>query len=676
MVNGTVQAGPTAYHSLPAPPVDCDDSCQITGYAFLQYWPVDNSTGSTQNKSAAAASSTYVTVSDGFTFFNITVAYEPDALSTRVVCNTAIPDVTRAINYTELQYRITMYDYATCPIHTLLWSPYTQLVWPAGLTEGTVLDPSWRTCTPIQIGAFDAPRMLNKATAMASEGPFPAKPPVPAPAAQIAPANAPATPTPNPTSPTNNAPQPAPQMPPLADPGPNSEPKETGVPGPQGPPLSSDPSKNRPASGESHGADPPSDSTPQNDPPNKNPTSNGLSINNPYQAQEEAAVSSTGNTNSPPQSNDRPQNGQANQEDSHPGTNSGQHLGVGAIIFTPGPTATLVANAQDHVTGLAPPQPVFTVSIAPNGRIAIINGVTSSLQPNTLATPVITIGNQASPSIIGGLQSHASAYVIHGQTLISEGPVIIITGSPTPAAGSPQIYAVGGQIFTANPTSIPIAGTTLTPGGPGITVAGTPIRLAASGTLIIGSSTIAVPRPPTPPPQIYTIGDQIFTANSSAISKDGTTITSGGLGVTIAGTIVSMPVSGTLITGDSTIAISIPTTPTPSPVQGPASVYTIGNKIFTANPSAISVDGTTIKPCGPGVTIAGTPVSLLASGTLAIGNSTITVSSTNASASASFVAFKGIASKIGSDILFWSIPVAIMYIYKIFFEEFVTEFEG
>ena len=198
--------------------------------------------------------------------FNIMFAYEPDALSTRAVCNTAIPNVTRAINYTELQYGITTYDYATCPIHTLLWSPHTQLVWPAGLTEGTVLDPSWRTCTPIQIGVFDPPRTLNKATAMAPEGPFPAKPPVPAPAAQITPANAPATPTPNSKGPTNNAPQPAPPIPP-ADPGPNFEPKETGVPGPQGPPLSSDPTNNRPASGESHGADPPSDSTPQNDTP-------------------------------------------------------------------------------------------------------------------------------------------------------------------------------------------------------------------------------------------------------------------------------------------------------------------------------------------------------------------------------------------------------------------------
>ena len=362
--------------------------------------------------------------------FNITVAYEPDALSTRVVCNTAIPDVTRAINYTELQYGITTYDYATCPIRTLLWSPHTQLVGPAGLTEGTVLDPSWRTCTPIQIGVFDPSRTLNKATTMAPEGPFPVKPPVPAPAAQTAPANAPAMPTPNSKGPTNNVPQPAPPMPPPADPGPNFEPKETGVPGPQGPPPCNDPSNNRPACGESHGADPPSDSTPQNDPPKKTPASNGLSINNPYQVQEEAAVGSTGNTNSPPQSNERPQNSQANQEDSHPGTSSGQHLGVGAIIasffgFTPSSTATLVANAQDHVAGPAPPQPVYIVFVAPNGRIAIINGVTSSLQSNTLATTVITIGNQA----INLNHHQTSPYIIDGQTLAPGGPAIIVSST-------------------------------------------------------------------------------------------------------------------------------------------------------------------------------------------------------------------------------------------------------
>jgi hypothetical protein len=103
---------------------------------------------------------------------------------------------------------------------------------------------------------------------------------------------------------------------------------------------------------------------------------------------------------------------------------------------------------------------------------------------------------------------------------------------------------------------------------------------------------------------------------------DGTTLTAGGPAVTISDTVVSLASgSSYLVVGGSTIPIASPTFAPFIITNGP------GNFPITIMPnSPVIVDGTTLTPGGPAVTISGTIVSL-ASGSsyLVVGSSTIPI---------------------------------------------------
>ena len=59
------------------------------------------------------------------------------------------------------------------------------------------------------------------------------------------------------------------------------------------------------------------------------------------------------------------------------------------------------------------------------------------------------------------------------------------------------------------------------------------------------------------------------------------------------------------------------------PVAAP--VYTVGNQIFAPNPTGFQVAGSSIMPGGPGISLAGTVLSLASSGNLVIGDKTFAV---------------------------------------------------
>ncbi len=122
------------------------------------------------------------------------------------------------------------------------------------------------------------------------------------------------------------------------------------------------------------------------------------------------------------------------------------------------------------------------------------------------------------------------------------------------------------------------------------------MALPTSGAFDLGgdSNTLA----PLMPAPVYAVDSQTFTeGDPSAIIVDGTTISPGGSGMTIAGTPVNPRASGVLVVGGSTI--SIPSTAASQGLEeAPTSIFEIGWQTITANPAAISIDGTTIVPGG------------------------------------------------------------------------------
>lgn len=183
---------------------------------------------------------------------------------------------------------------------------------------------------------------------------------------------------------------------------------------------------------------------------------------------------------------------------------------------------------------------------------------------------------------------------------------------------NPHVLTVAGQRFAVNPSRIIIAGTTLLPGGPGITVSGTPISLAPSGTLFFDSNPIRIANNPSSKPIfVLTIGGQTVTANPTGFALAGFKLLPGGAPITISGTLVSLSPSGTVVFGDSSIDLLTPTsTPT-------SKIFAMGGHTFTAEPNGFAIMWSTLLPGGAAITISGTPVSLAASRALIIGSSSV-----------------------------------------------------
>ena len=120
---------------------------------------------------------------------------------------------------------------------------------------------------------------------------------------------------------------------------------------------------------------------------------------------------------------------------------------------------------------------------------------------------------------------------------------------------------------------------------------------------------------------LYTVGGQVFTPYPPGFSTEGTLISAGGRGVTIAGTAIHLESSGILKIGSS--VISMKNTAVLDDLQ--LATYSVGGKDFAPNWTAFRIAGTTVSAGGPGVTIAGTPLRLDASGILKIGTSVASI---------------------------------------------------
>ena len=167
--------------------------------------------------------------------------------------------------------------------------------------------------------------------------------------------------------------------------------------------------------------------------------------------------------------------------------------------------------------------------------------------------------------------------------------------------------------MVSNPTGFVIAGSSVLPGSSAVTISKTPVSLDLSGILAVGSSRFSLTSQ-----SVFTVGTRSFTANPTGFVLDGATITPGAVAQTVDGTVISLGRSGALTLGGITISLQ-----SPSPTPTTTTAFTVAGQTFTANPSAFSVAGTTISAGGPAVTVAGTVISLQPSGTLILGSSTI-----------------------------------------------------
>ena len=257
-------------------------------------------------------------------------------------------------------------------------------------------------------------------------------------------------------------------------------------------------------------------------------------------------------------------------------------------------------------------------------------------------TGIVTAGSSVLP---GG-----SAVIIFNTPISLAPSGILVVGSSSLSLSPQSVFNIGVLPFTANPSGFILNGAIISPGGAAQTLDGTRISLGQAGVFEIGSTTISLLTPSSPPRILstFTVASQTFTLNPTAFSTIGTTISAGGPAITIAGTIISFGPSGTLIVGSSTIVLSAPQTPLPSLVN------TDGLSIEAQSSLAI-VDGVTISPGAPGVTVDRNIVSLEAGGkTLDIGTGRFAMPTEGANGSREIVAFEGGQEK--------GMPVSLLFV--------------
>jgi hypothetical protein len=309
----------------------------------------------------------------------------------------------------------------------------------------------------------------------------------------------------------------------------------------------------------------------------------------------------------------------------------GPSAGVGGF---PG-AKTLIVSSPPNLASIGGPGESDSDTTDPPGlgatTVVVDSRTITGIQPTTAPVAVFTIFDSTVTAVAEG-----SAIVIGSQTLLpgvdnsvifSGTPIpiavsnsFIVVGTNTipitqPVANSPltTVFTVAGNAITAvsDGSSIVIAGQMLVPGGSPIIVLGTPISLAPSASyLVVGTSTI--PLPSDPVAKVFTIGAETFIENSlSQLLVDGQTLVPGGPAIAVSGTPISLaPSASYLVVGSSTIPFSSDLV---------AKVLTIGTQTFTANSlSQFVIDGQTLVPGGPAITVSGTRISLEPGATAAV----------------------------------------------------------
>lgn len=399
-----------------------------------------------------------------------------------------------------------------------------------------------------------------------------------------------------------------------------------------------------------------------NDPSgNDSQSNNELPESNPSNHDPNSVVANT--IPASPQTNSQPQSvqGQSPSFAAPNGASSTQTLGLGAQIanafgYVPGSTAASATNvAIPLVSTIGAPEP------GPQDIETVANGSATPLIVN--GSPVQKAANGAI-IIAGQTVAQGSQSIISGVAASVGSDNIVIDGTvhtfPPLAVQTPTPFLVGGYTGRRDPGGgLVVASPTITPGAQA-TVSGVMVSVGSNNAILDETTYSLVPMAPAslpviivngiitllqpgidgaPKAPIISVAGQEFlisqntpyTNAAGQVLSPGTadqgapyivagqTLIPGGAAITVSGISISLPAGDNLATSPPAMV----TAETAIQAGGPPPL-TVGNQVFTPDPSAFVLAGTTISAGAPGVTVGGTLVSLLPSGSgLVVGSSTL-----------------------------------------------------
>ena len=240
----------------------------------------------------------------------------------------------------------------------------------------------------------------------------------------------------------------------------------------------------------------------------------------------------------------------------------------------------------------------------------------------------VTLGGQVLTLSPSGVSLSGTSYSPEGPAITLPGVVFsLVSTSPVWEATTPDedpsmddhpftpsVQTIAGHNVVSNASGVYVAGSSLLPGGSAITASNTVISLSPAGTLVIGSSSIALPRAngQENSPTTFNVDGVTIQAEPSAAVLNGIALTPGSPGTTINGNSVSLEQGGTLVVG--TKRLVLPTAPIPTP-----KAFNLDGMTIQTISSAVLIDGTTLTPGGPGISMNGKRISLEHDGILDIG---------------------------------------------------------
>jgi len=496
------------------------------------------------------------------------------------------------------------------------------------------LNPAWGACSLDLRGLYDPPKALQPATAVVV--PTMAGP---SPTTSATPADPPAGATPEPTALPEQH-NPTPSQTPDSPPEPTLPSAEAPKPTPNEPPPVAGQTSDELPTPTSPSAEV-SKTTPNNLPPetsqrisadpagaiislivgltSQKPAANpetpvpGGTVIQPPAAQDSAKPPAEG-TGSPPD----PQNDPANPNPPPVASAGGGGSDDSSQPSTPNGSGGQAANSDPTVISAG-----SQLITATPGKPLVVAGTTI-----TSNVPVVVDGHTLSSGSVGLVVDRTSVIALPG------------SGGQTHAAE----FTIGSQTFTAsaadaaNPSTIVLAGTTLSRGGPAATINGAVVSVGSAGVVVDGTRSVQLSDSKSSPTAaasraILTVGSSTITAilatgSNSAIVVDGTTLSQGGPAVTVDGTLVSAGTAGLVVDGAQTIPIS---DFEPTAASVPQDVLTLGDSAITAFAAsgtnhAIVIDGTTLLPGDPAITVDGTKFSVETAGLIVDGTWTIPLS--------------------------------------------------
>ena len=242
----------------------------------------------------------------------------------------------------------------------------------------------------------------------------------------------------------------------------------------------------------------------------------------------------------------------------------------------------------------------------------------------------VTLGGQVLTLSPSGVSLSGTSYSPEGPAITLPGGVFsLVSTSPVWEATTPDedpsmedhpftpsVQTIAGHNVVSNASGVYVAGSSLLPGGRAITASNTVISLSPAGTLVIGSSSIALPlaNAQQNSPTTFNVDGVTIQAEPSAAILDGITLTPGSPGTIINGNSVSLEQGRIIVVG--TKRLVLPTAPTPTP-----KAFNLDGMTIQITSSAVLVDGTTLTPGGPAISMNGKRISLKQDGILDIGTS-------------------------------------------------------